>query len=116
MLCRLLSFGPLLLLLLTVVSKLHNRDVNLLKDNTVAILFKIFGRMNDHINFFHRGFKQEVTEQQVSYHLEVFFSGDESCLSDNFVEILAWIYLNAQGVENQNQSFCVFEHCLLAMS
>ncbi len=56
MLCRLLSFGPLLLLLLlllTFVSKLHNRDVNLLKDNTVAILFKIFGGMNDHINFFH---------------------------------------------------------------
>jgi hypothetical protein len=52
--CLVLYFFAFLGLSLLFV--LHDRNINLLKNNTVPVLFKVFGGMNDHIDFSHRGF------------------------------------------------------------
>lgn len=69
--------------------------------------------MNDHVNFFHGGFVKVSTEQQISDHFKVFFSGDESSLSNDFVEVLRWLDVDCQRIKNKDQSFGVFEDGLL---
>ena len=70
--------------------------------------------MDDHINLFHRGIKQEVAEEEVRDHLEVLLSGNESGLANDFVEAFGGGDLDTQRVEDEDEPLGVLEDGLFA--
>lgn len=79
---------------------LHNRNINLFENNTVSVLLKIFGCMNDHINFFDRFFINIVTKNDISNHFEVLLSCYKSSFSDNFVETFTGLNIDSKSSVN----------------
>ena len=81
--------------------KLHNRNIYLFENHTVSVLLKIFGCIDNHINFFGRTFINVMTKNNISNHFEVFLSCDKSSFSDDLMETLAGLNVNSKGVKNQ---------------
>lgn len=95
--------------------ELHHRNVDLRENHAVSVLFQVLAGMDDHVYFLHRSVIQEGAEQDVCHVLEVFLSGDEGCLPENFVEVPAGFNLNGQRVKDQDQSFGILKDHFLSL-